>query len=100
MSLTGPAGSADAPLASDNVNPAAPNTGRVLLRRFRFEASFSDMGSPPGQGSTNRFGRVDTKKTSAFIGIDRYCQKIPKNWDSSISNGYGPCGSAACRPWA
>jgi len=44
MSLTGPAGSADAPLASDNVNPAAPNTGRVLLRRFRFEASFSDMG--------------------------------------------------------
>jgi hypothetical protein len=29
---------ADAPLASDSDNPAAPNTGKVLLRRFRFEA--------------------------------------------------------------
>ena len=27
----------DAPLASDNDNPAAPRTGTVLLRRFRFE---------------------------------------------------------------
>src|SRR5262249_21802184 len=36
-----PLGTADATLASDNDNPAAPNTGRALLRRFRFEVSFA-----------------------------------------------------------
>jgi hypothetical protein len=36
----GPPGTADAVLASDNDNPAAPNTGRALLRRFCFEACF------------------------------------------------------------
>jgi hypothetical protein len=35
------AGPADAPLASDNDKPAAPNTGRALLLRFRFEACFA-----------------------------------------------------------
>jgi hypothetical protein len=33
----GPPGTADAALASDNDNPAAPNTGRALLRRLCFE---------------------------------------------------------------
>lgn len=33
----GPPGTADAVLASDNDNPAAPNTGRALLRRLCFE---------------------------------------------------------------
>jgi hypothetical protein len=28
-------------LASDNDSPAAPSTGRVLLRRFRFEGCFA-----------------------------------------------------------
>jgi hypothetical protein len=32
---------ADAPLASDNDNPAAPNSGTALLRRFRFESRFA-----------------------------------------------------------
>src|SRR5262245_45014376 len=36
-----PLGTADATLASDSDNPAAPNTGRALLRRFRFEVSFA-----------------------------------------------------------
>src|SRR5262249_32604445 len=36
-----PLGTADAALASDSDNPAAPNTGRALLRRFRFEVCFS-----------------------------------------------------------
>jgi hypothetical protein len=36
----GPPGTADAVLASDKDKPAAPNTGRALLRRFRFEACF------------------------------------------------------------
>src|SRR5215471_10561078 len=36
-----PLGTADAALASDNDNPAAPNTGRALLRRFRFEVCFA-----------------------------------------------------------
>jgi hypothetical protein len=35
------AGAPDAPLASDNDNPAAPNTGTAFLRRFRFEACFA-----------------------------------------------------------
>jgi hypothetical protein len=34
--VTGPPVDADAPPASDNDNPAAPNTGTALLRRFRF----------------------------------------------------------------
>jgi len=37
----GPPGTADAVLASDNDNPAAPNTGRALLRRFCFEVCFA-----------------------------------------------------------
>jgi hypothetical protein len=37
-SAAGPPVDADAPLASDSDNPAAPKTGTVLLRRFRFEA--------------------------------------------------------------
>src|SRR5262249_26923156 len=36
-----PLGTADATLASDSDNPAAPNIGRALLRRFRFEVSFA-----------------------------------------------------------
>src|SRR5262245_20255441 len=36
-----PLGTADATLASDNDNPAAPNTGRALLRRFSFEVCFA-----------------------------------------------------------
>src|SRR5215467_6135024 len=36
-SATCPLVDADAPLASDSDNPAAPKTGTVLLRRFRFE---------------------------------------------------------------
>src|SRR5215831_15070668 len=40
-STAGPPGTADAVLASDNDNPAAPNTGRVLLRRLRFEGCFA-----------------------------------------------------------
>jgi len=47
-SVAGPPGTAEAELASDNDNPAAPMTGRVLLRSFRFEACFAwDMWSPP-----------------------------------------------------
>jgi hypothetical protein len=37
-SAAGPLVDADAPLANDNDNPAAPKTGTALLRRFRFEA--------------------------------------------------------------
>src|SRR6516225_7336975 len=37
-SATCPLVDADAPLASDSDNPAAPKTGTALLRRFRFEA--------------------------------------------------------------
>src|SRR5262249_18874109 len=36
-----PLGTADAALASDSDNPAAPNTGRALLRRFSFEVCFA-----------------------------------------------------------
>jgi hypothetical protein len=37
-SAAGPLVDADAPLASDSDNPAAPKTGIALLRQFRFEA--------------------------------------------------------------
>jgi len=33
--------SADAPLARDNDNPAAPNNGTAQARRFRFEVCFA-----------------------------------------------------------
>src|SRR5215471_2157436 len=50
-----PPGTADAALASDNDNPAAPNTGRALLR---FEACFEfDMGE-----SSTPFGRPSTPR--------------------------------------
>jgi len=39
-STAGPPGTADAVLASDNDKPAAPNTGKALLRRFRFDECF------------------------------------------------------------
>jgi hypothetical protein len=47
-SAVGPPVDADAPLASDSDNPAAPKTGTVLLRRFRFEACLARAisGSP------------------------------------------------------
>lgn len=38
------AGPADAPLASENDNPASPNTGTALLGRFRFEVRFCIVG--------------------------------------------------------
>ena len=45
-------GPPDAPLTSENDNPAAPNTGKALLRRFRFEACFAcDMA-----GTSHTFG--------------------------------------------
>jgi len=54
ISAAGPLVTADAPLASDNDNPAAPNTGRALLRRFRFEACFAcDMAE-----SSHTFGQM------------------------------------------
>jgi len=48
----GPPGTAEAVLASDNDNPAAaPNTGKALLRRFRFEPfSEFDMIAPSPLG--------------------------------------------------
>jgi hypothetical protein len=46
MSIAGPPGTADAVLASDRDKPAAPNTGKALLRLFRFEiCSVLDMGA-------------------------------------------------------
>ena len=41
ISAVDPLVAADAPLASDNDNPAAPNTGTALPLRFRFEACFA-----------------------------------------------------------
>jgi hypothetical protein len=41
ISSAGPPVIAAAPLASDNDNPAAPNTGTAHARRFRFDACFS-----------------------------------------------------------
>jgi hypothetical protein len=40
VSVAGPVVAADAPPANDKDIPAAPNTGTVFVRRFRFETSF------------------------------------------------------------
>ena len=84
-SAAGPPVVADAPLASDNDNPAAPNSGRALLRRFRLESCFAcdmvasswsrrrDSRSPIGIGSIEGMGRSFcapefTRSTVAPIG--------------------------------
>ena len=41
MTAVGPSVAAEAPLASDNDNPAAPNKGTAHARCFRFEGSFA-----------------------------------------------------------
>jgi hypothetical protein len=41
ISAAGTSVAADAPLASDNDNPAAPNNGTAHARRFRFEPCFA-----------------------------------------------------------
>ena len=41
ISAAGTSVAADAPLASDNDNPAAPNNGTAHARLFRFEACFA-----------------------------------------------------------
>ena len=60
-----PIGTADAALARDNDNPAAPNTGRALLR-FVFEAFEFDMGesSTPFWAAFRIIG-VDLEEVSA-----------------------------------
>src|SRR6516165_2382683 len=57
-----PLGTADAALASDNDNPAAPNTGRALLRRFSFEVCFD-------WGIVNSFHTAaDARQVGRFFG--------------------------------
>jgi hypothetical protein len=41
MTAVGPTVAAEAPLASDNDNPAAPNNGTAHARCFRFEGFFA-----------------------------------------------------------
>jgi hypothetical protein len=68
---------ADAPPASESDNPAAPNTGTALLRRFRFEACFelaildfsrtfehlAKQSAEPGKAGTNFKAPQFHKKT-------------------------------------
>jgi hypothetical protein len=57
ISAACPPVTADAPLASDNDKPAAPNNGTAHARRFCFEDCFAcDMVIPPipGKYLTNR----------------------------------------------
>jgi hypothetical protein len=54
-STAGPPGAADAVLASDSDKPAAPNTGKALLRRFRFEVcTVLDMGGLQKKNAVKR----------------------------------------------
>jgi hypothetical protein len=54
ISAEGTSVAADAPLASDNDNPAAPNNGTAHARLFRFEACFArDM-----VDSSDTFGQL------------------------------------------
>ena len=55
---TSAAGEADAPVASDNDNPAAPNAGTAFLRLFRFEVCLvCDM----ARASTPEHRAIDKK---------------------------------------
>jgi hypothetical protein len=57
------AGPPDAPLASENDKPAAPNTGRALLLRFRFEACFArDMAD-----TSHTFGQCSDQPIATAI---------------------------------
>jgi hypothetical protein len=66
------AGPADAPLASENDKPAAPNTGRALLLRFRFEACFArDIAATstlPGNVQTARLRKQSATLAPGSIG--------------------------------
>jgi hypothetical protein len=63
----GPPGTAEAVLASDNDNPAAPSTGRVLLRRCCFCSEFNMI------KSSHRGGRLfrDSLRLGAATPPDR-----------------------------
>jgi hypothetical protein len=65
-------GPPDAPLASENDKPAAPNTGRALLLRFRFEACFArDIAATstlPGNVQTARLRKQSATIVPGSIG--------------------------------
>src|SRR5262249_41681162 len=84
---SGPTGTADAPLASASDNPAAPNTGRVLLRRFRFEACFTrDMAK-----SSHTFGQcLIYRYRTTLVGLGQFLCGTPL--------GKGSCCQEICRP--
>jgi hypothetical protein len=69
----GPTVAADAPLASDNDNPAAPNNGTAHARCFRFEACFAR----------------DMAKSSYTFGQYRY-RTLGKPLRGSVSSHSGP----------
>jgi hypothetical protein len=95
------AGPLEAPLASENDKPAAPNTGRALLLRFRFDACFErDMAATSytfGQCSDQWIARAIREIVPGSIGrclnsaacitrtppsaarLSRTCQKAPIN---------------------
>jgi hypothetical protein len=59
---------ADAPLASDNDNPAAPNNGTAHARCFRFEACFArDM-----VGSSHTFGQMFPLAWKTLAGFGQF----------------------------
>jgi hypothetical protein len=63
ISAAGAPGTADAPLTNANDNPAAPNTGRALFRRFRLETCFAcDMAA-----SFHTFGDVRPIEHTAIV---------------------------------
>jgi hypothetical protein len=64
---------ADAPLASDNDNPAAPNNGTAHARCFRFEACFArDM-----VGSSHTFGQMFPLAGKTLAGFGQFPQRCP-----------------------
>jgi len=88
ISTAGPLVAADAPPASDNDKPAAPNTGtaRALLRRFRFEACFEcdivdfsmTLSAVPHEGTRYALHRFQGKANHGFYRASAAFRNIPK----------------------
>ena len=78
----------DAPLASDNDNPAALRTGRALLRRFRLEVRDTDILPNRRPASPSNRCRISQRPTCirrsaipSFLPKPRCAPTTPKQYD-------------------
>jgi hypothetical protein len=93
ISGAGTSVAADAPVASDNDNPAAPNNGTAHARLFRFEDCFARdmMMSTPVQSSTALYA-LENPCGAGQVPVFSIYQKGA----SQLSPAFGPCRFTIC----